>query len=28
LIRQVADLLYLSQNEFIQARHSAEADGC
>ena len=26
LIRQVADLLYLSQNEFIQARHRAEAD--
>lgn len=24
LIRQVADLLYLSQAEFIQARHSAE----
>jgi len=24
LIRQVADLLYLSQNEFIQARHNAE----
>ena len=28
LIRQVADLLYLSQSEFIQARHRAEADGC
>ncbi len=28
LIRQVADLLYLSQGEFIQARHRAEADGC
>jgi len=26
LIRQVADLLYLSQTEFIQARHKAEAD--
>ncbi len=26
LIRQVADLLYLSQTEFIQARHRAEAD--
>jgi uncharacterized tellurite resistance protein B-like protein len=26
LIRQVADLLYLSQSEFIQARHRAEAD--
>jgi uncharacterized tellurite resistance protein B-like protein len=26
LIRQVADLLYLSQNEFIQARHKAEAE--
>ena len=25
LIRQVADLLYLSQSEFIQARHRAEA---
>ncbi len=25
LIRQVADLLYVSQNEFIQARHRAEA---
>ena len=25
LIRQVADLLYLSQGEFIQARHKAEA---
>ena len=25
LIRQVADLLYLSQSEFIQARHKAEA---
>ena len=24
LIRQIADLLYLSQNEFIQARHNAE----
>ena len=24
LIRQVADLLYLSQSEFIQARHNAE----
>ena len=24
LIRQIADLLYLSQNEFIQARHKAE----
>jgi len=24
LIRQVADLLYLSQGEFIQARHLAE----
>jgi len=24
LIRQVADLLYLSQGEFIQARHNAE----
>ena len=28
LIRQVADLLYLSHSEFIQARHSAEVDGC
>jgi len=28
LIRQVADLLYLSQSEFIQARHRAEVDGC
>jgi uncharacterized tellurite resistance protein B-like protein len=27
LIRQVADLLYLSHSEFIQARHSAEVDG-
>ena len=27
LIRQVADLLYLSQSEFIQARHKAEAEG-
>jgi uncharacterized tellurite resistance protein B-like protein len=26
LIRQVADLLYLSQAEFIQARHRAEVD--
>ena len=26
LIRQVADLLYLSQTEFIQARHLAEAE--
>ena len=26
LIRQVADLLYLSQAEFIQARHNAEAE--
>jgi len=26
LIRQVADLLYLSQTEFIQARHRAEAE--
>ena len=26
LIRQVADLLYLSQSEFIQARHKAEAE--
>ena len=26
LIRQVADLLYLSQGEFIQARHLAETD--
>jgi uncharacterized tellurite resistance protein B-like protein len=26
LIRQVADLLYLSQTEFIQARHRAEGD--
>lgn len=25
LIRQIADLLYVSQNEFIQARHRAEA---
>jgi uncharacterized tellurite resistance protein B-like protein len=28
LIRQVADLLYLSHSEFIQARHSAEVNGC
>ncbi|RLC58962.1 MAG: TerB family tellurite resistance protein [Chloroflexi bacterium] len=28
LIRQVADLLYLSQSEFIKARHRAEVDGC
>ena len=27
LIRQVADLLYLSQGEFIQARHLAEEGG-
>jgi uncharacterized tellurite resistance protein B-like protein len=26
LIRQVAELLYLSHGEFIQARHKAEAD--
>ncbi len=26
LIRQVADLLYLSHGEFIQARHKAEAE--
>ena len=26
LIRQVADLLYLSHSEFIQARHKAEAE--
>jgi uncharacterized tellurite resistance protein B-like protein len=26
LIRQVADLLYLSQTEFVQARHLAEAE--
>jgi len=27
LIRQVADLLYISHSEFIQARHRAEATG-
>jgi uncharacterized tellurite resistance protein B-like protein len=27
LIRQVADLLYVSHSEFIQARHRAEATG-
>jgi uncharacterized tellurite resistance protein B-like protein len=27
LIRQVADLLYISHSEFIQARHRAEAAG-
>jgi uncharacterized tellurite resistance protein B-like protein len=27
LIRQVADLLYISHSEFIQARHRAEASG-
>ena len=27
LIRQVAELLYLSHSEFIQARHQVEADG-
>jgi uncharacterized tellurite resistance protein B-like protein len=26
LLRQVADLLYVSHSEFIQARHKAEAD--
>ena len=26
LIRQVAELLYLSHSEFIQARHKAEAE--
>ena len=27
LIRQVADLLYISHSEFVQARHRAEASG-
>ncbi len=26
LMRQVADLLYISHSEFIQARHQAEAE--